>query len=230
MQYHYLYRKFVDPTADLIVHDRTYEGLEVRSGKPKPSITQFKSFQEEENRLRAVEGLPLLAEKSLLEEKQHQAKAIAWEKVRPLEDKIKEIFDGTFEEIRKLREEALEIQNSAKAKEMLMEAWEEISSAQERVNEDARTYLSETDWYVTREKETGIVIPAEVKLARQEARERIQAGETVYAKWRDLREKELPSREEIKRAIQLGGEALAEMRKIVMETNSRYKRPKKRIV
>lgn len=45
---------------------------------------------------------------------------------------------------------------------------------QERIAELQR-YLNETDWYATRFAETGVEIPAEIKLKRQEARDEISA-------------------------------------------------------
>lgn len=44
---------------------------------------------------------------------------------------------------------------------------------QEIKNSEARAYLFETDWYVTRFAETGIPIPDDVKAARQTARESV---------------------------------------------------------
>ena len=41
------------------------------------------------------------------------------------------------------------------------------------VNAEARQYLNGTDWYVTRFAETGVEIPAEIKVARAEARAKI---------------------------------------------------------
>lgn len=43
---------------------------------------------------------------------------------------------------------------------------------QERIAELQR-YLNDTDWYTTRFAETGVEIPAEIKLKRQEARDEI---------------------------------------------------------
>lgn len=41
-------------------------------------------------------------------------------------------------------------------------------------NYDARKYLAETDWYVTRKAETGKAIPDDIATKRQEARERVR--------------------------------------------------------
>jgi hypothetical protein len=40
-----------------------------------------------------------------------------------------------------------------------------------KVKAEAQTYLSSTDWYVTRQSETGVVIPTDVLEARAKARE-----------------------------------------------------------
>lgn len=45
---------------------------------------------------------------------------------------------------------------------------------QSQINKQSSTYLSDTDWYVTRFIETGIPVPAEVTEKRQNARDSIQ--------------------------------------------------------
>lgn len=40
-------------------------------------------------------------------------------------------------------------------------------------NQEARAYLAATDWYVIRNQETGVAIPEEIAIKRQEAREQI---------------------------------------------------------
>ena len=40
-------------------------------------------------------------------------------------------------------------------------------------NQEARAYLTSTDWYVIRNQETGVAIPEEIAIKRQEAREQI---------------------------------------------------------
>ena len=47
-------------------------------------------------------------------------------------------------------------------------------SAVFRSNKDARRYLANTDWYITRNTETGAAIPSDITTKRQEARDRIQ--------------------------------------------------------
>ena len=44
---------------------------------------------------------------------------------------------------------------------------------QEQKNGEARKYLASTDWYVIRFADTGIEIPADIKLKRQQARDSI---------------------------------------------------------
>ena len=41
-------------------------------------------------------------------------------------------------------------------------------------NYDARKYLAETDWYVTRKTETGKAIPDDIVTKRQEARDKVK--------------------------------------------------------
>ena len=47
-------------------------------------------------------------------------------------------------------------------------------SAQEEINSTARAYLASTDWYITRQQETGVEIPVEVSEKRAEARSSIK--------------------------------------------------------
>jgi len=44
---------------------------------------------------------------------------------------------------------------------------------QEKINADALAYLASTDWMIIREIDSGVVCPADVKLARAEARAKI---------------------------------------------------------
>jgi hypothetical protein len=44
---------------------------------------------------------------------------------------------------------------------------------QERINNEALAYLAETDWLIIREMDSGVACPAEIKAARQAAREAI---------------------------------------------------------
>ncbi len=49
---------------------------------------------------------------------------------------------------------------------------------QQRLNISSNQYLSDTDWYVSRYSETGVPVPADILLKRQEARDAI-TGETI---------------------------------------------------
>ena len=52
---------------------------------------------------------------------------------------------------------------------------EEIANNQVGIqNYQARQYLAETDWYVTRKAETGKAIPDDILTKRQEAREKVK--------------------------------------------------------
>ena len=46
----------------------------------------------------------------------------------------------------------------------------EAAKRQEEVNREARGYLSETDWYIVRNMETGAEVPKEILVKRAEAR------------------------------------------------------------
>ena len=52
-------------------------------------------------------------------------------------------------------------------------AEEAAKAEQERINNEARAYLNQTDWYVTRHQETGQPIPENILTLRQEAREKV---------------------------------------------------------
>ena len=43
-----------------------------------------------------------------------------------------------------------------------------------RINDEARAYLRETDWYFIRQAETGAVMPDEIRDERQAARARVE--------------------------------------------------------
>ena len=49
-------------------------------------------------------------------------------------------------------------------------AAEIAANAQAKVNSESLAYLTETDWYVTRESETGVLVPVAVTQARTAAR------------------------------------------------------------
>ena len=45
-----------------------------------------------------------------------------------------------------------------------------VANAQAVINGDSLAYLASTDWYVTRQAETGVAIPQDILTARAEAR------------------------------------------------------------
>jgi len=50
------------------------------------------------------------------------------------------------------------------------------ANAQAEINATSAAYLASTDWYVTRNTETGVAIPDEITAARAEARAAIVEG------------------------------------------------------
>lgn len=44
---------------------------------------------------------------------------------------------------------------------------------QQKINEESLKYLTDTDWYIIREYDTGIICPVEIKKLRAEARSKI---------------------------------------------------------
>ena len=49
----------------------------------------------------------------------------------------------------------------------------EVQQVQDKINAEARAYLASTDWLVTRQTETGVVVPADILTKRQAAREEV---------------------------------------------------------
>ena len=47
------------------------------------------------------------------------------------------------------------------------------ANAQSSINSESLEYLKSTDWYITRQSESGVEVPADVTTARAEAREAI---------------------------------------------------------
>jgi len=43
-------------------------------------------------------------------------------------------------------------------------------NAQASINSESLTYLASTDWYITRQAETGVAVPADITTARADAR------------------------------------------------------------
>ena len=61
----------------------------------------------------------------------------------------------------------------SKVKTVEIKKEEAAKAEQERINNEARAYLNQTDWYVIRHQETGQPIPDDVLTLRQEAREKV---------------------------------------------------------
>jgi len=57
--------------------------------------------------------------------------------------------------------------------EIVVDVDKENLLRQESINEDNKAYLSSTDWYITRNAETGVDIPQDILDKRAEAREAI---------------------------------------------------------
>ena len=51
------------------------------------------------------------------------------------------------------------------------------ANAQSLINSEALAYLASTDWYITRQAETAVAVPADITTARAEARAAIVQGE-----------------------------------------------------
>jgi len=51
---------------------------------------------------------------------------------------------------------------------------EELVYDQRRTNQEARQYLTSTDWYIVRQTETGVEVPAEVLTKRAEVRAKVK--------------------------------------------------------
>jgi hypothetical protein len=230
MNYAYLFEKYCKPDHEkvkVIVHDRTYDGLEVH-GMDKPSRVQFESFQEMEDRESQREGFLQKEEQSLIQLRQEQARVEAKRKSVSVEERIRESWNEITASVLKLRSEAVEAQESLKAKNTVLECWYEIEKAQEMINHEAMQYLAETDWYVTRKLENGLEIPQEVFEKRAEARNRIDRGHLVFKRADELRRKEMPSKEEIKAAILQGGKELERIKSICKEISLKYAKPSRR--
>jgi|APSaa5957512535_1039671.scaffolds.fasta_scaffold361245_2 hypothetical protein len=45
-----------------------------------------------------------------------------------------------------------------------------LAHQQRKLNKEARDYLASTDWYITRQSETGVVVPTDIVTKRAEAR------------------------------------------------------------
>lgn len=226
--YAYIYEKYFKPDgATVIVHDRTYDGLEV-IGAVKPPKEILEAAAIEDARVQNISVLELKNQESELQKKQEQARIEAERAAIPLEEKIKAEWSKIMDEVIELRKAAVEASQAHRTKDALLDSWYEIQAAQALINQESESYLRETDWYVTRKQETGLDIPEDVQAKRAEARSRIDRGQKVFAKYDALRRMELPTREEIKKAILAGGEELERIKHLCNDTKLKYAKPQTR--
>jgi len=223
--YAYILDKYL-PNIQYVMEDRTYDGINFLCKDP-PSKELLDSFIKEEERLNNIKKNNLSKLDDYYKEKQHQFRVEAARQAVPLEDKLAEEYDSIIAEIHTLRLDAIDLQKSLEAKAAFEESWLEIDKAQDKVNDEAKAYLAETDWYVTRLQETGLDIPLDVQELRARARDTVNHGTIVYAKWRQLRDKERPSREELRAAIKAGNEELKRIKAICEDVAIKYPRPRK---
>jgi len=224
--YAYILDKYL-PHIPYVMEDRTYAGIRFLTKDEPPTQELLDAFIKEEERLAGIKKNNLSKLDDYYKERQHQYRDEAAKKAIPLEEKLKAEYDSIIAEIETLRLDAMELQKTLEAKEKFQESWLEVSNAQEKANEAARSYLAETDWFVTRKQETGLDIPEDVQMKRAQARESITKGIEVFSNWQQLREKERPSREELKAAIKAGGLELQRIKSVCEEIHSRYKKPSK---
>lgn len=224
--YAYILDKYL-PHIPYVMEDRTYEGIRFLGKEEPPTQELLDAFIKEEERLAGIKQKNLDKLDDYYKERQHQYRDEAAKKAIPLEEKLKAEYDSIIAEIETLRLDAVELQKTLEAKEKFQESWLEVGNAQEKANEKARAYLAETDWFVTRKQETGLEIPEDVQMKRAQARESITKGIEVFSNWQQLREKERPTREELRAAIKAGGEELNRIKSVCEEIHSRYKKPSK---
>lgn len=228
VNYAYIYDKYFKPEgATVIVHDRTYDGLEV-IGAVKPPKEILEAASEEDARVQNVSYLESRSQESEMQLKQQQARVEAERAAIPLEEKIKAEWAKIMDEVIELRKAAQEAQQAFRSKDVLLDSWYEIQAAQEMINKEAEEYLRETDWYVTRKQETGLDIPMDVQEKRSEARDRIDRGQRVFKQYDALRRMELPSREEIKKAMLAGGSELNRIKALCKDVSLKYAKPQRR--
>lgn len=224
MNYAYLLRKFTGISA--IVHDRTWDGLEMPKGSPidKPSLLQFEGWQEEEDRLARAEGKVIADREKLVELKHSQARAKALEEIRPFEDKLREKEREEFEACLRVTKEAIECKSALRVRSQLLEAWKPITEAQILINEESQRYLDATALYMSWDRER---VPEEILKNRKLAHDRISDGDLIFQDYRSLRERELPSRAEIDDAIRRGGEHLERIKKVCKDVCLKYPKHKR---
>lgn len=222
MNYAYLLKKY-HGVDNCIVHDRTYEGLEMPGGLRKPSMETFEAWQEYEDQL-ARQGQRRVEDRhSQVELRQQAARVKALEEIRPFEDKLREIELAVAEEAKALKKGALECQSILRTRGEVVSAWTEITHAQDLLNKEAQRYLDDTVFVLSWDHTD---VPAEIAEKRRIAQQRLKSGQTVFREWASLRSLEAPSRAEIEEAVRLGGEHLDRIRKTCKEIALRYPRPR----
>lgn len=222
MNYYALTKKYF-PSANVTLHDRTYQGLEWHGPGDKPSEDIFEAYQNEEDRLTRQAGLIVRDRQGQMEEKQRQARAQADADMVPFQKTLGEYFETERLKFLKLKQDALELQARISLKEHALDCWREITEAQEALNKQAQEYLDATKHYLSWDLDK---IPADVLGKREDAHKLLSEGQLVYADWARLRESEMPSREELATALRLGGEHLERARKACREVALRYPKPR----
>jgi hypothetical protein len=222
MNFGYLATKYLK--ADVIVHDRTYEGLEWRGPGAKPGRALFESLQEQENQGSRAKDFVAQGEAQQMVEVQAQARAAAERASIPFKEKLMERFEEVKAECIKVTLAAEECRLMLKARSEVENSWREITELQDQINQTNQKYLEETAHFLSWDSDK---VPKGVIEMRVKAHSRIDFGKTVYADWSSLRSAEMPSREELIRALQKGGDHLKEMRAICKEVALRYPKPKK---
>lgn len=223
MNFAYLAKKYFSDCI-IIVHDRTYDGLEWRGPGDKPSLEIFEAFQKEEDRLERAAGRAVMSQESTMQEKQRQARAQAELDMVPFQKKLGEFFEQERLRCLKLYQDALETKSLIASKEHVITAWSEITEAQSALNKQAQTYLEETQHFTAWDQDK---VPKDVLEKRAEAHRILMETKVVYAEWAALRQAEMPSREEIAEAIRAGGEHLKNIKKRCKEVALKYHKPRK---
>lgn len=222
MNFYALTQKYI-PSAQVTLHDRTYEGLEWHGPGEKPRREIFEAYQAEEDRIARASGQESLSRSSQMQEKQRQARAKAEADLVPFQKQMGEYFEGERLKFLKLKSDALELQARLALKEHALDCWREITEAQKGLSDQAQAYLEATKHMLAWDDHK---IPAEVLAKREEAHKLLSEGQLVYADWHRLRESEMPSREELALALRAGGDHLARIRKACKEVALKYPKPR----
>lgn len=216
------------PDAHYVLHDRTYDGIEWLDKSMKPSKDLFEAWQKEEDRKGNALTFSESEKLKELEEKRHQARVEAQERAKPIQQKIEEEWDSITTAIIELAKKTSELKASLRAKDAVLELWHELDDFQSELHGEAKAYLEETRLYAEKEAETGIPMPEAIRKARNEAFSIFGNGKVVYASAVKLREREMPSREEIIKAYKEGGEILEKMKELIKDIHLKYPKPTRR--